>query len=156
MNPLVNAYLLSEVGPGFHLSENFVLVEFASRDGYDLVLVAPALLEVCQDIRTKTEAPLRINSGFRSLTHNRNVKGKPHSRHLLGWAGDLDSMTVKPRDLALQLHARFPSSCGIGSYASFTHFDVRPGPPVRWIDGGPPVPVEEWIHRVASLSTSTP
>lgn len=149
--PVVDAYLLQEHGPQFWLSAHFMLVEFASRDGADLVLVAPRLVEDLEKGRRQSEGALRVNSGFRTEAHNRRIGGKPKSRHMLGWASDLVSMTLSPPQFALLMHSINPHSGGIGCYTTFVHYDVRDGNPVRWIGRNHSIPVDQWVAELKAM-----
>lgn len=119
-----NKYSLSQHGPDFSLSENFKLVEFASKDGADEVLVHPALIIGLEEIRAYFGRPIFITSGYRSEAHNTNVGGVPNSRHKYGLAAD-----IFIRDVDFQLHriaekAERMKFGGIGRYRKFIHIDV--------------------------------
>ena len=51
--------------------------------------VALALVLALEDLRSLYGRPVRITSGWRCQTHNREVGGHPQSRHLVGCAADL-------------------------------------------------------------------
>ena len=51
--------------------------------------VALALVLALEDLRTLYGRPVRITSGWRCQTHNREVGGHPQSRHLIGCAVDV-------------------------------------------------------------------
>ena len=76
-----------------HLTQNFSLSEFQSRDGaempasvYKNVLKLAANLET---IRGAAGCSLHINSGYRSPEHNAAVGGAHNSQHLSGNAADI-------------------------------------------------------------------
>ncbi len=69
---------------------------------------------------------MTINSGFRCEKHNKEVKGKPDSQHMLGKAVDVSTSKLdglqKHRLLKLANAMKFR---GIGVYPTFIHLDVR-------------------------------
>ena len=122
-------YSLRENGPGLRLSTNFVLVEFASRDGADEVKVHPALVALLEDLRERVGKPVHINSGYRSPAHNRRIGGASRSRHVMGLAADVTVRGMTPSQVWKVLAAMNPG--GLGRYRSFTHVDVE-GTNRRW------------------------
>lgn len=124
-------YSLREHGPDFRLGEHFVLVEFASRDGADEVLVHPALVALLETVREHFGEPVAINSGYRSPAHNRRIGGARNSRHVMGLAADIvvDKGAISPRRVATYVEGLDPG--GLGRYNTFTHVDVQ-GKNRRW------------------------
>lgn len=124
-------YSIREHGPDFRLGEHFVLVEFASRDGADEVLVHPALVALLEAVREHFEQPVTINSGYRSAAHNRRIGGARNSRHVMGLAADIvvDRGAVSPNKVAQFVETLGPG--GLGRYRTFTHVDVQ-GRNRRW------------------------
>lgn len=124
-------YSLREHGPDFRLGENFRLVEFASRDGADEVLVHPALVALLETVREHFGEPVTVNSGYRSPAHNRRIGGARNSRHVMGLAADIvvDKGAVSPRRVATYVETLDPG--GLGRYNTFTHVDVQ-GKNRRW------------------------
>lgn len=124
-------YSLREHGPDFRLGENFTLVEFASRDGADEVLVHPALVALLERVREHFGKPVSVNSGYRSPSHNRRIGGARSSRHVMGLAADIlvDKGAVKPSAVHKHLETLDPG--GLGRYNTFTHVDVQ-GKNRRW------------------------
>lgn len=116
-------------GPGLRLAPNFALVEFASRDGADEVLVHPALARLLQRLRNVAYKPVHITSGYRTPEHNAAVGGAEHSRHVLGMAADVQVEGMSPADVAAW--ARAQGVGGVGEYDTFTHLDVY-GVDRRW------------------------
>jgi uncharacterized protein YcbK (DUF882 family) len=106
------------------LSRNFRVGEFASRDGHDLALIHPLLVEGLQEMRDQLGRSITILSGYRSPEHNRRIGGAPHSTHVYGLAADIMSREV---DLAA-LH-RLAVDVGFGTAViyplrGFIHVDV--------------------------------
>ena len=107
------------------LSANFKVREFACGDGSDVVFVAPALVELLQQIRSHFQAPVTVCSGYRTPGHNRKVDGAQYSQHQYGTAADITVKGVSPAEVAAYAEALMPDSGGIGIYKTFTHVDVR-------------------------------
>lgn len=104
----------------------FKVSEFDSPDleGSGSMMEASVIemLDVARDIAA---FPFIINSGFRTIEHNKKVGGKSNSSHLLGWAVDLHCGGSSKRFLMLEalLDAGF-TRIGIGE--NFIHVDCDP------------------------------
>jgi uncharacterized protein YcbK (DUF882 family) len=70
---------------------------------------------------------IHINSGYRTLSHNRTVGGTSNSQHLYGLAADITIDGHMPQDVQKKLE-NWPG--GLGSYDTWTHVDL--GPKRRW------------------------
>lgn len=87
-------------------------------------------IEKLEQLRVLWDAPIKINSGYRSPEHNKKVGGVEKSMHML-FATDITPVTSGPHpDLrgALQsLHglAEEVGFGGIGQYNTFLHLDCR-------------------------------
>ena len=126
----VRAYRLSVEGPDFQLSDNFRLIEAASRDGADLVLVSRPLVLLLQEIRDHFEKKVIVRSWCRSPKHNDATPDSvKNSFHVLGLAADIQVDEVPPDIVAM--YAESLEVGGIGWYNTFTHVDVGP-PNRRW------------------------
>lgn len=126
-------YRLSVHGPTFRLSEHFTLIEMASSDGADEVLVHPALIEGLEQLRAALGGePLTITSGYRTRKHNRSIGGATRSRHVFGLAADVTTRNASPVKVA-RVADRLGFG-GVGRYRGFTHVDVNtePGKLRRW------------------------
>lgn len=121
------------------LTANFSIEEFACKDGtpvpkefIDNVKLLAANLQVLRD---HIGEPIHLNSGYRTLTYNKAVGGKPNSMHLTAMAADITCKSYSPK----QLHAiieklikeRKMKQGGLGLYPGFCHYDVR-GTKARW------------------------
>ena len=121
---------ISEQGKDYKLTSNLTLGEFASKDGYDIVLVHPALLIGFQMVRDKIGVPLRVMSGYRSEKRNREVGGSPSSMHLYGMAIDVCPIVPQTQlDEALGDVERIALEIGMGGVRwyeknNFVHMDV--------------------------------
>ena len=120
-----------ELAEGY-LSEHFKASEFACNhcsllpdDG-----MAPALIDLLEDLRSHFGKPVTINSGYRCTVHNANVGGAKNSQHLKGTAADVVVSGVSPSTVYAWADENNPTG-GVGKYNSFTHIDVRSGK-ARW------------------------
>ena len=88
-----NVQVFSLAGEGeARLSPHFRVREFACRDGADPVFVAPRLVQVLEAVRQHSGAPVTVNSGSRTVSHNKATPGSsPRSQHLYGLAADTRS-----------------------------------------------------------------
>jgi hypothetical protein len=116
--------------PG-RLSANFTEAEFRCRGTGRLPAggMNPRLIEALQAIRDRYGVPVIINSGYRSVEHNRAVGGSPNSQHIHGNAADFVVRGVCPLQVFRDLDPTW--SGGLGRYNTFTHIDVRPNR-TRW------------------------
>ena len=120
------------------LTNNFYLHEFACKDGsqtplnvyYNLQKLAIQL----QVLRNYLEAPISINSGYRSEYYNDVVlpsKGyntSKNSQHKLGNAADIVVKGFKPSIVAYHIEKLIDKGemlqGGIGIYNGFVHYDI--------------------------------
>jgi len=105
---------------------NFTVQEFASKDGNEIVLFKPSIVRVAQSIRDKVGVPIKLNSAFRTYTHNKAVGGADGSKHPLGEALDFDTpegMTTE--QFLIEILLTIGNNYGIGLYESFVHVDDR-------------------------------
>lgn len=123
----VKTYSLQQLGPGYKLSANFTLGEFACKDGSDTVLVDEALVSFLQKIREHFKLPVTINSAYRTEAYNRKVGGAVGSQHSKGTAADTVVKGVTP--LVVAQYAESVGAGGVGHYpagqGNFTHIDTR-------------------------------
>jgi uncharacterized protein YcbK (DUF882 family) len=122
-NPLDSLrFEIDKVGRSYKVSRNFTLGELASKDGANIVLLHPALIIALQTIRDHVGKPIRVNSAFRSPTHNKAIGGASNSLHTLGLAADIVIVGMTPMEVA-----SLASDMGLGgikAYPTFTHIDV--------------------------------
>jgi uncharacterized protein YcbK (DUF882 family) len=128
-----------KVAPTGALTANFNISEFASNDGE----AVPAkyldnvkrLATNLQTLRDALGKPIHINSGYRSVKHNKTVGGKPYSQHLYAKAADIRVSGLTPSQVKKKIESLIKdgkmTQGGIGLYNTFVHYDIR-GTKARW------------------------
>jgi len=121
------------------VTANFSRSEFECTDGSEMPLeVFNNIVELAENLevlRAHFNAPVKINSAYRSPVWNRKSGGTPTSQHLSGRAADVVIIGVTPSDVADAIE--FLIDCGLmkegglGRYDAFTHYDIR-GTKARW------------------------
>lgn len=104
------------------LSKNFILSEFACKDGSKNILVDYELVQLLQQLRDTIGKPVVITSGYRTEAYNKRCGGIATSHHLTGKAADIKITGMTPLQVALA--ADKIGFKGIGVYPTFTHVDV--------------------------------
>lgn len=113
---------------------HFNFSEFHSKDGSGFSGGKVSATTVKENVRRQMyklealrkkagDAPITINSGFRSINHNRNVGGSSNSQHLYGIASDIVVRGKTPSQV--QSLAKTNGYSGIIRYSSFVHVDSR-------------------------------
>jgi uncharacterized protein YcbK (DUF882 family) len=117
-------------GKAVQLSTNFKSTEFDchGKGCCSQTLVDQKLVNYLQKIRTHFGKAVNISSGYRCVTHNKNVGGATGSRHAKGQAADIYINGVKPAEIAK--YAESIGILGIGLYETdkdgyFVHVDTR-------------------------------
>jgi len=90
-------------------------------------------MELLQEMRTKLNFPIYVNSGYRCKQHNIDVGGSVKSQHM-EFATDIRPSYqdgFKQRLKAIYDMAEKLGFDGIGRYESFIHVDLR-GSKARW------------------------
>ena len=121
------------------LTKNFNKREFNSKDGAqmpdEVLQNVKELATNLQVLRDELKAPIIINSGYRSPSHNARVGGAKRSQHLLGTASDIVVIGHTPQEVAIVIEelirAGKMKQGGLKAYNSFTHYDIR-GVRARW------------------------
>jgi uncharacterized protein YcbK (DUF882 family) len=121
------------------VTANFSKHEFDCSDGTEMPLqVFNNVIELAENLevlRAHFNAPITINSAWRTATYNRQVGGAVNSQHLSGKASDVVVSGVPPEEVANAIE--FLIECGlmkeggVGRYDTFTHYDIR-GTKARW------------------------
>lgn len=116
------------------LTKNFHRSEFDCKDGTrvpiefknNLVRLATNI----QKIRDKLGAPISINSGYRTKSHNEKEGGATASRHLTASAGDLRQSKITPLELYRLIEQMINEgeidNGGLFLYNGFVHYDLGP------------------------------
>lgn len=113
--------------------KHFALSEFDSPDapgsGSEM---QPEFLTKLDAARGIANVPFKINSGFRTVAHNKKVGGEPNSSHTKGWAADIaySSGSEGYKILAALFNVGFNR---IGVYKTWIHCDCDPSLPAKVI-----------------------
>jgi len=121
------------------LTNNFELSEFTSKDGsttpLDVIENLKELASNLQVIRDTIKAPIRINSGYRSPSHNKRIGGATNSFHVKGMAADIVIDGYTPEEVFATLDILMKQGKikkgGLKKYRTFVHYDIR-GVIKRW------------------------
>ena len=114
-----------------NLSKNFKVKEFACTDGSDPIFIDSDLVTVLQKIREHFGKSVKITSAYRTPAKNKACGGTTYSQHLYGKAADIKISGVSPAKVAAYAETLLKNKGGIGTYATFTHVDVRAAK-ARW------------------------
>ena len=121
------------------LTENFNREEFDCADGSEMPIevqlnIAELAIQL-EIIRSHFNAPITINSAYRSPEHNRKIGSNDSSQHILGKAVDIVVKGVAPDDvydaIEFLISEGLVKEGGLGRYNTFTHYDIR-GTRARW------------------------
>lgn len=113
------------------LTRNFRVKEFACSDGSDPIFIDSDLVAVLQKIRDHFGKSVKITSAYRTPAKNKAVGGQAYSQHLYGRAADIKVKGIAPKTVAAYAETLLKNKGGIGTYATFTHVDVRAAK-ARW------------------------
>lgn len=130
----VKTYSLKKDG-NVKLSPNFAVKEFHCNDNSDEIKIDSNLPLLLQKIRDHFNAPVHINSAYRTPAYNAKVGGVSNSYHVKGMAADIVVSGISAKRVAQ--YAETLSCGGIGWYEGkkFVHIDTRPKR-VCWKDSG--------------------
>ena len=103
---------------------SFAPSEFDSPDAPGSgLLMNIEFIHLLDKIRAKCGFPFIINSGYRTSSHNAEVKGKSESAHTKGVAVDIAAMTSGERKSIVK-NALDMGICRIGIGSNFVHLDM--------------------------------
>lgn len=114
-------YIKADYG---NLSEHFKAKEFQCKDKSKYLLVATELIETLEKIRNHFNAPVIINSGYRTPSWNSKVNGSSNSYHCKGMAADIVVKGHSSREVAKYADSIMEQG-GVIRYTNFTHVDIR-------------------------------
>ena len=114
------------------LTENFYLNEFACNDGSQTPLQVYYRLQKLaiqlQVLRDYLNAPITVNSGYRSPEYNKKIGGVANSQHILGNAADITVKGYTPKNVYLAIEHLIKEGKmlqgGLGLYDGFCHYDI--------------------------------
>lgn len=121
------------------LTKNFSKSEFECKCGCEmpestLNNVKRTALAL-QKLRDAIGKPIKINSGYRCLFHNRSIGSTDTSQHVLGKAADIVVAGKKPKKIIKKIEKLIENNTmpqgGLAAYETFTHYDIR-GFEARW------------------------
>jgi uncharacterized protein YcbK (DUF882 family) len=116
-------YSLSKDGQK-QLSPNFKVADFRSKDGSDVILINPALIELLEKIRKHFGRQITITSGYRTPAYNAKCPGAvKNSHHTYGNAADIKIQGLSPNEIHEWIKDWHQG--GLGLYKNFVHVDVR-------------------------------
>jgi len=115
------------------ITNNFSKKEFDSKDGADMPNdVFNNIVEVAKNLqvlRDEVKSPIRINSGYRSPSHNKKVGGVKNSHHIYGRAADIVVSGMMPNQVAKVIDKLWKEGKmkkgWYKVYNSFVHYDIR-------------------------------
>ena len=106
------------------LDKHFKTKEFQCKDKSEYLLISPELVKVLEKIRNHFNAPVVINSGYRTPAWNSKVNGASNSYHCKGMAADIVIKGHSSREVAKYADSIMEQG-GVIKYTNFTHIDVR-------------------------------
>jgi uncharacterized protein YcbK (DUF882 family) len=106
------------------IEEHFKVSEFQCKDKTKDLLISADLLNVLEQIRNHFDAPVTINSGYRTPSWNTKVGGAPNSYHCKGMAADIVVKGHNSQEVAKYADSIMEQG-GVIRYTNFTHIDVR-------------------------------
>lgn len=108
------------------IAPNFRVREFACEDGSDAIFIHPFIPLVCQMIRNYFNMPFTPNSAYRTIPHNKNVKGAKNSNHIYGKAVDIPANEgVTPKQLYDFVDKLFGNWGEVGIYNWGIHVGIQ-------------------------------
>lgn len=114
------------------LTQNFYLNEFACNDGSQTPLQVYYRLQKLaiqlQVLREYLNAPITVNSGYRSVEYNKRIGGVKNSQHILGNAADITVKGYTPKQVYEAIEYLISKGemlqGGLGLYNNFIHYDI--------------------------------
>lgn len=110
------------------VSEHFKASEFACKDGTANLLLDKDIIPILERFREYVEAPVTINSAYRTKSYNSKVGGASNSYHLYGRAFDIPFKSTYKNFTSVDMMCKFFNTLGLKGiikYSSFVHIDTR-------------------------------
>jgi uncharacterized protein YcbK (DUF882 family) len=115
------------------LTKDFNRSEFDCNDGSvmpkEVLLNIQKLANQLQVLRDCLGVPITVNSGYRSTSYNKKIGGVSNSQHVVGKAADITAKGYTPAQVNDRIEQLIKSGDmlqgGLGSYSTFTHYDIR-------------------------------
>lgn len=115
------------------LTKNFNSFEFDCKDGtkvpIELIDNVRSVATNLQVLRNGINESIHINSGYRTVSHNKTVKGKKNSYHLKGLAADITAKNYSSIELKkiieVLINLGYMKQGGLFLYSGFVHYDIR-------------------------------
>ena len=109
-----------------NITEHFKVREFQCSDSSRPVFISQTLADLLEAIRQRIGRPLRISSGYRTVSYNATVKGSSKtSKHCMGLAADIKADGIEPQQLYNIACELLGDHGGVGLYSWGVHVDVR-------------------------------
>lgn len=110
------------------VSEHFKASEFACKDGTANLLLDKDIISILERFREYVEAPVTINSAYRTKSHNASQGGASNSYHLYGRAFDIAFSSSYKYLTSVDKMCDFFNTLGLKGiikYPTFVHIDTR-------------------------------
>lgn len=111
-----------------NVSEHFKAKEFACKDGASSLLLDYDILPLLERFREYVEAPVSINSAYRTSSWNKKQGGASKSYHLYGRAFDIPFKSTYKNLRSVDKMCAFFNTLGLKGiikYPTFVHIDTR-------------------------------
>ena len=109
-----------------NITEHCKVREFQCSDSSRPVFISQTLADLLEAIRQRIGRPLRISSGYRTVSYNATVKGSSKtSKHCMGLAADIKADGIEPQQLYNIACELLGDHGGVGLYSWGVHVDVR-------------------------------
>lgn len=112
------------------VSEHFKASEFACKDGTANLLLDKDIIPILERFREYVEAPVTINSAYRTKSWNKVQGGASNSYHLYGRAFDIPFKSSYKYLTSVDKMCDFFNTLGLKGiikYPTFVHIDTRTG-----------------------------
>jgi hypothetical protein len=108
------------------LTEHFTKEEFDCQCGCGNgdIVISDKLVYELEHVRKIYGKPMRINSGIRCLSHNRNIGSRDTSSHIKGLAVDISCTNMGTRLELVKKLLRDGEFTRVGMHKDFIHVDV--------------------------------